>query len=402
MALSWGVVAPASALAEEASPAEQPAAPSVPAPTPVPPAPPVVPVAPGPPAPSPVVFRFQARVDSLFQMKPQARQDDYALNSILVVPGVSGQLTPWFSYAFSAVAYAQTFESAQPRVLDSVGMFKLADPLQIWVGRFVVPFDRFNLSGPFRNLIWNYPGIYGGVRRIGGENGPFGRDTGLGVWGSVNQGLFKYHLMAHQLDGGGKSPRFTGRVSMSFLDKEPGYFVNSSYLGEKDVVSVGVAMQYQHDGRTWTAPVSATSTVLPLLVGGVEAAQAAPQAVGNLWAVTADAFAEKKLGGNGTVTFDAAYYQYDEHRPYRRSFAVTGAYVPAVKLGPGITQVGVRWEQASPGVLQPQLSVLKSVDLSLAYHLIGYNLRIGVDGARQWLGTSVSKSVSLGLQYSPL
>ncbi|WP_147444716.1 hypothetical protein [Corallococcus sp. CA053C] len=359
-------------------------------------------VAPAPPTPPPLVFRLQARLDSRVLVGRQARLDDYSLDSILVVPGVGGQLTPWFSYGFSAVAYAQSFETAQPRILDTVGMFKLAESFQIWAGRFVVPFDRFNLSGPFRNLIWSYPGIYDGVRRIGGENGPFGRDTGLSVWGSVGQGFFKYHLMAHQLELGQAAPRLTGRVSFSFLDREPGYFVSTSYLGEKDVVSVGVAMQYQHDGRVSTvvAPAGAAS-VLPLAVEAAQA-QPLPTRVDNLWAVTADLFAEKRLGtGLGTATFDVGYYEYDEHRSYRRAYAITGAYLPHLQMGPGRTQVGLRWEQAYASPLQPQLSNLKAVDLSVSYHLSGYNLRLGLDAARQWLGARTANNIAMGLQYSP-
>ncbi|MDC0708026.1 hypothetical protein POL68_06045 [Stigmatella sp. ncwal1] len=345
--------------------------------------------------PSPLTFHLQVRVNTLAQGRHDAFLDDYRFESILAVPGVSGELTPWFSYVFNAVGSAENFESAQVRLLDTVGMFKVSDPLQIWVGRFVVPFDRFNLSGPFRNLIWDYPGIYGGERRIGGENGPFGRDTGISVWGSLSQGLFKYQLMAHQLENPDAGPRLTGRMSVSLLDREPGYFVSSSYLGEKNVLALGVAVQYQHDGRTWTpgTPVG----VPPPPVG-----TPVSPTVDNLLAVTADLFAEKTFGSMGTATLDLAYYHYDEYRPYRRAHAVTVAYIPPLKLGDGRTQFGLRWEEAFASRFQPQLSNVRGVDVSVSHFFSGYNLRLGLDYAHQWLGSGgASNTVSVGFQYSP-
>jgi hypothetical protein len=344
-------------------------------------------------APSPLDFHLQVRVNTLAEGGQDAFLDDYRFESILAVPGVSGQLTPWFSYVFNGVGSAESFESAQVRLLDAAGLFKVADPLQIWVGRFVVPFDRFNLSGPFRNLIWNYPGVYGGVRRIGGENGPFGRDTGLSVWGSVSQGLFKYQLMVHQLEDRDAGPRLTGRLSVSLLGREPGYFVSSSYLGEKDVLALGVAMQYQHDGRKWTPGPP---------VGMPPPPPDAPvsQQVDDLLAVTADLFAEKNFGSMGTATLDLAYYHYDEHRLYQRAYAVTAAYIPPLKLGAGHTQFGLRWEEAFASRLQPQLSDVRGVDVSVSHFFSGYNLRLGLDYSRQWLGQDgVANTVSVGLQY---
>lgn len=349
-----------------------------------------------PPAPSALNFRLQVRVNTIARGRRDVLLNDYRFDSILAVPGVGGQLTPWFTYVFNAVGYAENFESAQARLLDAAGMFKLGDPLQIWVGRFVVPFDRFNLSGPFRNLIWDYPGFYGGVRRVGGENGPFGRDTGLAVWGSLGQGLFKYHAMAHQLENADAGPRLTGRLSVSFLDREPGYFVSSSYLGEKNVLALGVAVQYQHDGRTWTPGLPLGTPPPPPGTPPV-----APQ-VDNLLAVTADLFAEKSFGSLGTATLDVAYYRYDEHRSYDQAYAITTAYMPTLKLGPGRTQFGLRWEQAYASRFQPQLSDVRGVDLSVSYFLSGYNLRLGLDCARQWLGSGgVSNTVTMGFQYSP-
>jgi hypothetical protein len=332
-------------------------------------------------------FHLNVRVNTLARGRDDAFLDDYRFDSILASPSVSGELSPWFSYLFSAVGSAENFESAQVRLLDTVGMFKAGAPLQIWVGRFVVPFDRFNLSGPFRNLMWSYPGIYGGVRQIGGENGPFGRDTGISVWGSLSQGLFKYQLMAHQLENPDAGPRLTGRLSVSLLGREPGYFVSSSYLGEKDVLALGVAMQYQHDGRVWT-PGTADTPV--------------PPAVDNLQAMTADLFAEKTFGSMGTATLDLAYYHYDEHRSYRRAHAVTAAYIPPLKLGAGHTQFGLRWEEAYASRFQPQLSGVRGLDVSVSHFFSGYDLRLGLDYARQWLGSGgVSNTVSVGFQYSP-
>lgn len=370
-----------------ASAAEPPQAPAPsPAPAPAPPAATTAPVdakgaAANADAPSLHLF---ARVNSVVQGKNPKRLNDYRFESILVVPGFKGQVKPWFSYTFNAVGYAESFDNAQLRILDATAQFKIAAPLQVWAGRLVVPFDRFNLSGPFRNLIWNFPGFYAGRPRIGGENSQFGRDSGVAVWGSLLDGVFKYQGMVHQLEHGERSPRFSGRLSMSLLDREPGYFVSSSYLGERDVIALGVGAQYQADGR-----------LLPNMDATLP-----PTVLGDLWSLTADVFAEKRFGGSGTATLEAAYYRYDEHRAIQSGYYGVLAYLLPWQLGVGQAQLGVRAQRALAQKDFPAEHDLSGLDVSASYLMNGFNLRLAADYSRQWLGAGlVTNAISLGLQF---
>jgi len=325
-----------------------------------------------------------ARLNSVIQGEDRERLNDYRFESLLVVPGFKGQVKPWFSYVFNAVAYAETFENAQVRILDATAQFKVAAPLQIWAGRLVVPFDRFNLSGPFRNLIWAFPGVYEGRPRIGGENSPFGRDSGVALWGSIADGLFKYYGMVHQLEHVERSPRFSGRLSLSLLEREPSYFVSSSYLGERDVIALGAGAQFQSDGRL-RPNVDAT---LP------------PDVLGDLWSVTADLFVEKRLGEAGTATLEGAYYRYDEQRALNSGYYGVLAYLLPWELGVGRAQLGVRGQRALASDEVPVQKDLSGLDVSASYLMNGFNLRVAADYSRQWLGDGrVENAISLGLQF---
>lgn len=355
-------------------------------PAPAPAAPPAPPVDQKPPVPNAEAASLHlfARINSVIQGKNPKRLNDYRFDSILVVPGFKGQVKPWFSYTFNAVGYAESFDNAQLKILDATAQFKIAAPLQVWAGRLVVPFDRFNLSGPYRNLIWSFPGFYAGRPRIGGENSPFGRDSGVAVWGSVLDGAFKYYGMVHQLEHGERSPRFSGRLSASLLDKEPGYFVSSSYLGERDVVAIGIGAQYQNDGR-----------LLPNMDATLP-----PTVLGDLWSATADLFVEKRLGQAGTATVEAAYYRYDEHRALNSGYYGVVAYLLPWQLGVGRAQVGVRAQRALAQEDFPAEHDLSGLDVSASYLMNGFNLRLAADYSRQWLGAGlVTNAVSLGLQF---
>jgi hypothetical protein len=325
-----------------------------------------------------------ARVNTVVQGANRAKLNDYRFDSILVVPGFKGQVRPWFSYTFNAVGYAESFDGATLRILDATAQFKPAEELQVWAGRLVVPFDRFNLSGPFRNLIWAFPGIYDGRPRIGGENSPFGRDSGAAVWGSIGGGTFKYYAMVHQLEHLERSPRFSGRVSLSLLDREAGYFVSSSYLGEKTTIALGAGVQYQSNGR---------------LQPSMDATQP-PAVLGDLWAATGDVFVEKVLGASGTFTLEAAYYHYDENRALDRGYYGVLAYLLPWQLGVGKAQVGFRAQRAHASERAPEEHDLSGIDASASYLMNGFNLRLAADYSRQWLGDGrTSNAILLGLQF---
>lgn len=309
---------------------------------------------------------------------------DSALDTLLGTAGIRVVSTPWLSWTLSAVGEASSVDKSQVRTLDAIGAVRVANELQLWAGRFVVPFDRFNLSGPYRTLVWSYPGFYNDAKLIGAESGPLGRSTGVGVWGSVLDGTFKYYAMAHEVEVKRRRPRLTGRLALSLLDREPDYTVSSTYLGSRDVVALGVAGQFQDDGR-----------VTALAEDGSVADTA------NLWALTADAFFEKTWSDVGTFTVDGAYYRYDEHRAYDSGYQATLGYAPPLRLGDGIPQLGVRWQFARANADVSAAHDASGADVTLAYGLPKSGVRLAVDYSRQTLGdASVQTRVYLGMQCS--
>jgi hypothetical protein len=76
-----------------------------------------------------------------------------------------------------------------------------------------------------------------------------GRDNGVAYWGQF--GILKVQVGA--FDGGSlnsavadKSRVLTAaRVMLDFWDPEPGYYLNGTYYGDKDTLSVGFVVQNQ-------------------------------------------------------------------------------------------------------------------------------------------------------------
>src|SRR6185436_18339760 len=99
---------------------------------------------------------------------------------------------------------------------------------------------------------WNYPGFFklgltGPPAIVSApREGPLGRNNGAVVWGDINGGQLTY--LAGAFDNGlaaESSPLFSGRVRLALFDKEPGFWGNASYFGDKDLLSIGLGSQYQ-------------------------------------------------------------------------------------------------------------------------------------------------------------
>src|SRR5258708_26947365 len=99
------------------------------------------------------------------------------------------------------------------------------------------------------------------------------------------------------------TPLYSGRLQLALLAKEPGFWGNGSYFGEKDVLSIGVSGQAQK-----------------ALVGP------------NYGEFSADALAEFKVGG-GWVTGEGVYYHFTPATPaFHKSVTVLGAFAsPTVR-----------------------------------------------------------------------
>jgi hypothetical protein len=142
---------------------------------------------------------------------------------------------------------------------DAIISFDLMEPLHLWVGQLLVPVDRSNFSGPFFMIPWNYPGFLtvGGTTVVAApKEGPSGRNTGGVVWGQFNEGQFKYLVGAFDNGNANTSPLYSGHLNLAIIGKEPGFWGNASYFGDKDVLAIGVGGQFQKHGSSVIMPAA--------------------------------------------------------------------------------------------------------------------------------------------------
>lgn len=190
-------------------------------------------------------------------------------------------------------------QGSEFQILDAVAQFEMSDTFNVWVGRFLPPSDRANLYGPFYAHHW-------GVYADGVQDGyPFvfqGRDNGAAWWGQFD----KVKLSAGAFDGrsatGNSSLIGAGRVQVDFWDPEPGYYLNSTYYGEKDILAIGFAGQTQADAGS---------------------------------AYSVDFLVERGVGDGGAATLEAEWARYDRLGGYDPRYLTNdGGYLLAAYLFP--------------------------------------------------------------------
>ena len=194
------------------------------------------------------------------------------------------------------------------QVLDAVGMFHPSSKFNIWFGRFLPPSDRDNFTGPFYANLWamyhdgiqdGYPAIYQG------------RDNGIAYWGDFKAGVAKIKVSVGAFDGGSLGTGSTqllaaGRVQIDFWDPEGGYYLNSTYYGDKNLLAIAGASQEQN-GKT---------------------------------ATTVDFLMEKKVMNGGAFTIESEYSDYNRLGGYNPNYTKSqGAYGLASFLFP--KQIGI-------------------------------------------------------------
>jgi len=209
--------------------------------------------------------------------------------------------------------------SNELRLLDAYGAISFSKAVNIWMGRFLPPSDRANLYGPFYAHSWNvftdgiqdsYPMIYQG------------RLNGVAYWGEYG----KAHFSAGVFDGpsadflGGNAGNYGGdsndlisaaRFQYDFWDAESGYYQNSTYYGDKNVLAIGLAGQMQ--GKDHTA-----------------------------W--SADFLLERKVGMGGAYTVEAEWARYSQlGLTFPPSDTTDGGFLLGSFLFPAMSGPG-RWE----------------------------------------------------------
>jgi hypothetical protein len=237
------------------------------------------------------------------------------------------------------------------------------------MGRFLPPSDRANLSGPYYQNAWNYPGTVNGYPSIYA-----GRADGAAVWGQINKGQFKYQAGVFTVDPTVPIGQaiYALRMVYNFLDPEPGYYNSSTYYGAKDVLALGGALQYKKT--------------------------ADPAGDKKLLGFNFDLLFERKITAD-VLTLEGAYYDFDQGNDLAnqgRSFFVLASWLFAAKAGPGRLQPMARLQYAAPPAGG---TGIRTIDGGLNYILDGHNARVGMvlQNTAPAVGANMT-TVQLGIQ----
>jgi hypothetical protein len=345
-----------------------------------------VPVVPPPPEPAkadlgPISIGVWGRVDvSLANDKDPKKLDDIGSTG-LVELHTSGKLNEYFAFTANLVAAYGGGDGIQGTagLMDAIVQFEPDDLFHLWAGRNLVPVDRSNFSGPWFMGPWYYP-LFGFVDgQIGPtvpHEGPSGRNDGLTAWGFYAQDNFsiKYYIGAYDLYDRSTTPLISGRLNLSLLSPEPGFYSNSTYYG-KDLLALGAGFQYKKNGssNSWDpAQLPDTNDYTEL----------------NL-----DLLFEKKLG-EGVLDLEGAFYKFngDYERTDAAWFALASFLLPGGKVQPL-----VRVQQAIPAYDREQTSTL--LDAQLGYVLNAFATRFAGGFRYGKAGDLNSKTVFLGAQF---
>lgn len=298
----------------------------------------------------------------------QSPSEGLGLPTLDVRPYIGTQIAPWLK--FSGNLDLNNADGGRIHVLDAVAQFEPTPLFNVWMGRFLPPSDRANLSGPYYQNAWNYPGTVNGYPSIYA-----GRADGAAIWGQINGGQMKYQAGVFTVDTQVPIGQaiYAARLVYNFLDPEPGYYNSSTNYGRKDVLALGGTLQYKKT--------------------------ADPAGDKKFVGFNFDLLFEKKLPTLDVLTLEGAYYNFDQGNALaNQGWSAFGlaSYLFGSKLGPGRVQPMVRYQHAV-GALGGDPT--RTIDAGLNYVLDGHNARAGL--ALQTTNPPVGSSytgVQLGIQ----
>ena len=190
---------------------------------------------------------------------------------------LSGTVTKDISLMFNTDYYGGTVNTLG--IQDAVFEYHPSPKFNIWFGRMLPPSDRDNYTGPFYANEWlvYQDGVQDGYRFIFQ-----GRDNGITYFGDFKAGTVKIKASLGVFDGATANPGDNrlisgGRIQFDFWDPEDGFFLNSTYYGDKNILAVGGATEVQA-GKT-------SSTV--------------------------DLMMERKIMGGGAFTIESEFSRYN-------------------------------------------------------------------------------------------
>jgi len=305
---------------------------------------------------------------------------------------VNGKITDNVKFSFSSELDSSQAVSLQ----DAIAQFEFSPTMNIWMGRFLPPTDRANSYGAYFANNWNFAtdGTQDGYPFI-----TFGRADGVAYWGDfadtklkVSAGFFD--LSSVKASTPSDKVMTAARVQYNFWDAEPGYYINGTYLGEKDILAVGAAMN-SVDGNSTT---------------------------------NVDFLMEKKVAGGGAFTVEGEYIKYDKLGGYGGYFSkedpkatppvppladassgdswyLMGSYLFPQAVGVGKVQVLGKFGTSSLDAIAGGTSLdVDTTELNVNYIIKSFNAKVSLfylDHSYSVTGLDDS-SIGLGVQLMTL
>jgi hypothetical protein len=261
-------------------------------------------------------------------------------------------------------------------VLDAQIRFTPANAFNIFLGKLKNNLTRENLEACFEPLSFDRSVfVYSPYKTS--------RDVGVAFWGNLADDKLQYRVDAMNGRSGGttadpmpsNSLRYTARLHASIFDAESNYGYAGTYLGEKQVLTVGASIQYEPE-------VVYADTV------NMDDEK-------DYMAYSFDLFYEQPIG-TGAVTVSAAYLNVSFDEAYREAnpgassyglngekngFYVKAGYLLPVDVGPGKIQVFGRYDDFKFANLNNNATdfidqKVSRIGAGVNYYIFGQNLKV--------------------------
>ena len=325
-------------------------------------------------------MRMAARFQD--QNKPKSFGDTaMQLDADIYVGGALHRMLKWqagvtISYPGVVPSAAAAPTAGAPAVLplDVLAKFEPLPEFNIYMGRMIVVADRYTPSGPWGMDEFFYPGVFTGSATAAHpasalqKSSQTGRDLGFNVWGALLGGTVKYYLGSYQFHDPANSPLWSGRLQVSLLSPEPGFYQRTTYYGTKDLLSFGVGGQYQKNG-------SVTSMAgPPAMMGGMPTS--IPVLKDHAY-FTADVNFEKRLGDAGTLQIYGAYNNwFADNRVWKNFFHASVGWTFPQIVGIGKFRPDIRFQQGTLNATDSDPS--RIIDVQLSYVMMDWFARVNI------------------------
>lgn len=302
------------------------------------------------------------------------KPNDFSLDSARLYLG--GSVNDYIKFTMNTEYTGANSADPKVQVIDAIGRFEFSPEVNIWAGRFLPPSDRANLNGPYYSNEWGFAteGIQDGFPSYAA-----GRDSGVAYWGDFEKLKVSAGVFDVPSTFGDKKVVTAARVQYDFWDAEPGYYLNGTYYGDKNILALGVSGQF---------------------VSGDNA-------------VTVDGLMEKKLSDGGVVSLEAEYANYNGFGGYGLPAAFSksdgffglAAYMFPTKIGVGKLQGNIqvlgKYASTSFDTAGPTAK-LGTSEVDINYVIKAFNARISLfyidSNYNTSSGVPDSQQVGLGLQ----